>query len=128
MCVPRTNAHRKVVLSASIRSTPELSHSAFRREIACPHTRERTPLGNPLLWPRGQHIRIEATRMYLEVDYGLLKCRLRCNLGKDVRQILMGTPVLIIEIHTSNADAIRSLAKSECSFLSFAFSYYSVPS
>ena len=128
MCVPRTNARRKVVLSASITDTPELSHSAVRREIACLHIQECTPPGNPLLWPRGQHIRIEATRMYLVADCGLLECKRHCDLGKDVRQILTGNPVLIIEIHTSNADAIRSLVKSEHSFPSFAFSYYSVPS
>ena len=127
MCVPRTNVRRKAVLSESIRSTPELSHSAVMKEIACLHTQERTPPEIPLLQPRGQHIRIEATRMYLEVDCGLLECKRHCNLGKDVRQILMGTPVLIVKIHTTNADAIHSPAKREHSAPSFAFSYYSVP-
>ena len=113
MCVPRTSARRKVVLSESIRGTPELQHSAVRRETACQHSRERTPPGSPLLWPHGQHIRIEATRMYLVADCGLIECRHHCNLDKDVRQILTGIPVLIVKTHTRNADAIRSPVKSD---------------
>ena len=124
MCVPRTNAHRKAAPSASTGGTLELSHSGVEKVIACRHTQEHTLLGSPLLWQRGRRIRSEATRMNLVADCDLLMCKHRCNLGKDVRQIIIEIRFLIVKIRTNNCADERFPAVAGRSFPRFSFSYY----
>ena len=91
MCVPRTNARRKVLSSAFAGGTPGLWRLRAMKERGYPRTRAYTPQGSSLLWQRDQHIQSEASGKNPVAGCDQLAHMSRCNLGKDVQQILFRT-------------------------------------
>ena len=125
-CVPRTNARRKVVSSASTGGTPGPWRSGAMTKRGCPRTRAHTLQGSSLLWPHDQHIQSEASRKYPAAGCDQLADMSRCNLGKDVRQILFRTRFFNIITRTAHSFTTHSRA-DDVHLPVCAFSYNSAP-
>ena len=125
-CVPRTNAHRTVVSSAFAGGTPGPWRSGATTEREYPRTRAHTPQGSSLLWQRDQHIQSEASGKYPAAGCDQLVHMSRCNLGKDVRQILFRTRFFNIITRTAHSFTTHSPA-DDVHLPVCAFSYNSAP-